>query len=45
MASAIDVWERAYYIDYCNERAKCVEAFRKATNWDFAGKCYSVVVT
>ena len=40
----IDVWEHAYYIDYRNERAKYVEAFWKTANWDFAGKCYSVVV-
>jgi len=39
----IDVWEHAYYIDYHNERAKYVEAFWKAANWDFAGKCYAAV--
>jgi superoxide dismutase len=44
MASTIDVWEHAYYIDYRKERAKYIEAFWKAANWDFAGKCYSVVV-
>jgi superoxide dismutase len=40
----IDVWEHAYYIDYRNERPKHVEAFWKAANWDFAGKCYAAVV-
>lgn len=40
----IDVWEHAYYIDYRNERAKYVEAFWKAANWDFAEKCYAAVV-
>ena len=33
----IDVWEHAYYVDYRNERAKYVEGFWKAVNWDFAG--------
>ena len=33
-----------YYIDYRNERPKYVEAFWKAANWDFAEKCYAVVV-
>ena len=27
-----------------NERAKYIEAFWKAANWDFAGKCYAAVV-
>ncbi len=40
----IDVWEHAYYIDYRNERAKYVEAFWNAVNWDFAGKCYAAAV-
>ena len=40
----IDVWEHAYYIDYRNDRAKYVEAFWKAANWDFAGKCYAAAV-
>ncbi|MHB1038571.1 MAG: superoxide dismutase [Pirellulales bacterium] len=40
----VDVWEHAYYIDYRNERAKYVEAFWKAANWDFAGKCYAAAV-
>ena len=40
----IDVWEHAYYIDYRNERPKYIEAFWKAANWDFAGKCYAAVV-
>lgn len=35
----IDVWEHAYYVDYRNDRAKYVEAFWKAVNWDFAQKC------
>jgi len=33
-----DIWERAYYIDYRNARAKYVEAFWKLVNWDFATK-------
>ena len=40
----IDVWEHAYYIDYRNERPKYIEAFWKAANWDFAGKCYASTV-
>lgn len=40
----IDVWEHAYYIDFRNERAKYVEAFWKAANWDFAGKCYAAAM-
>ena len=28
-------------VDYRNERAKYVEGFWKAANWDFAGKCYA----
>ncbi len=40
----IDVWEHAYYIDYRNDRAKYVEAFWKAANWDFAGKCYAAAI-
>jgi Fe-Mn family superoxide dismutase len=35
----IDVWEHAYYIDYRNERAKYVDGFWNAVNWDFAEKC------
>lgn len=30
-----DVWEHAYYIDFRNERAKYMQAFLKAINWDF----------
>ena len=37
----IDVWEHAYYVDYRNERAKYVEGFWKAVNWDFAAKCHA----
>jgi len=40
----IDVWEHAYYVDYRNERAKYVEGFWKAANWDFAEKCYATAV-
>jgi Fe-Mn family superoxide dismutase len=40
----IDVWEHAYYVDYRNERAKYVEGFWKAANWDFAGKCYAAAL-
>jgi superoxide dismutase, Fe-Mn family len=40
----IDVREHAYYIDYHNERAKYVEAFWKAANRDFLGRCYAAVV-
>lgn len=39
----IDVWEHAYYIDYRNERAKYVEAFWRAANWNFAEKCYAAI--
>jgi Fe-Mn family superoxide dismutase len=41
----IDVWEHAYYVDYRNDRAKYVEAFWKAVNWDFADKCFAAVLT
>lgn len=34
----IDVWEHAYYIDYCNARQKFVEAFWQILNWDFVAK-------
>ena len=35
----IDVWEHAYYIDYRNQRPKCVETFLSSlANWDFAAK-------
>jgi Fe-Mn family superoxide dismutase len=40
----IDVWEHAYYVDYRNDRAKYVEAFWKAVNWDFADKCFAAVL-
>jgi len=36
----IDVWEHAYYVDYRNDRAKFVESFWNAVNWDFAAQCY-----
>ncbi len=39
----IDVWEHAYYVDYRNERAKYVEAFWKAANWEFAEKRYAAL--
>ncbi len=32
----VDVWEHAYYIDYKNLRAKFVEGFWGAVNWQFA---------
>lgn len=34
----IDVWEHAYYIDYRNARAKYVEAFWSAVNWEFVNQ-------
>jgi Fe-Mn family superoxide dismutase len=40
----IDVWEHAYYIDYRNDRAKYVEGFWKAANWNFAAKCLSAAI-
>jgi len=40
----IDVWEHAYYIDYRNDRAKYVEGFWKAANWNFAAKCFSAAI-
>jgi Fe-Mn family superoxide dismutase len=40
----IDVWEHAYYIDFRNERAKYVDGFWGAANWDFARTCYASVV-
>ena len=40
----IDVWEHAYYIDFRNERAKYVDGFWSAANWEFAGKCYAAAV-
>eukprot|EP01060_Flectonema_neradi_P018049 TRINITY_DN2486_c0_g1_i1.p1 TRINITY_DN2486_c0_g1~~TRINITY_DN2486_c0_g1_i1.p1 ORF type:complete len:211 (+),score=66.16 TRINITY_DN2486_c0_g1_i1:58-633(+) len=30
-----DVWEHAFYIDYRNDKAKYVETFWNAVNWDF----------
>jgi superoxide dismutase, Fe-Mn family len=40
----IDVWEHADCIDYRNERARYVDCFWKAVNWDFAGQCYAAAV-
>lgn len=37
----IDVWEHAYYIDYRNDRARYVEGFWTAVNWDFANRCFA----
>ena len=38
----VDVWEHAYYIDYRNLRAKCVETFfDQLVNWDFAAKNFA----
>jgi len=31
-----DVWEHAYYIDHRNDRARYVDLFWSAANWDFA---------
>jgi Fe-Mn family superoxide dismutase len=31
----IDVWEHSYYIDYRNDRAKYIEAFMQAVDWEF----------
>jgi Fe-Mn family superoxide dismutase len=39
----LDVWEHAYYLDYRNDRAKCVEAFWNIVNWDEAGKRFAAV--
>jgi superoxide dismutase, Fe-Mn family len=41
----VDVWEHAYYVDYRNERAKYVDAFWKAANWNFAGKSFAGAAT
>lgn len=30
----LDVWEHAYYVDYRNDRAKYVENFWSAVNWE-----------
>lgn len=37
----IDVWEHAYYVDYRNDRAKYIDGYWNAVNWDFAAKCYA----
>ncbi|MGI6241443.1 MAG: superoxide dismutase [Candidatus Omnitrophota bacterium] len=34
----IDVWEHAYYIDYRNARAKYIESFWNAINWEFVNQ-------
>jgi superoxide dismutase, Fe-Mn family len=34
----IDVWEHAYYIDYRNARAKYIESFWNAVNWEFVNQ-------
>ncbi len=37
----VDVWEHAYYIDYKNLRAKFVEGFWGAVNWQFANSNFA----
>lgn len=34
----VDVWEHAYYLDYRNDRAKYLENFWNAVNWDEVNK-------
>jgi len=35
----VDVWEHAYYIDYCNARPKFAESvLSKVVNWDFVSQ-------
>ena len=31
----VDVWEHAYYIDYRNARAKCLDTFQSVVDWKF----------
>ena len=36
-----DVWEHAYYIDYCNARPTYLNAFWALVNWEFAASNYA----
>lgn len=35
---ALDIWEHAYYLDYKNERARFIEGFWNAVNWEEVNK-------
>jgi len=37
----VDVWEHAYYLDYCNRRAEYVQAWFQVINWEVVAKRFA----